>query len=529
MPRTKKSKKPPPNSTNSPDSRQHTAIPIPIINTPNEALLNTVSSNITAGSVLSSFQGSPSASLSQADFIRLGQALARSATPAHFIPASPQGLIAFHQAHLNSNSVTPAGSQPTVVTPNNSMTESPAAKRARGRPKRIEPQEEKPVQSSWFMEGEDGCSDMDIVALWCADDDNFNQWKSGIPSKIANAGVLSEYMAKKNRPGRPPRECNKKIAWLEEKFKKAFGVVNSTGQGVLNNEDYRQELKDMDLLSATVNSDGKEEWIGKICQNSQARGRYQAPKHGTPLEKALAICPWYCVLESTMLERSNIIPEATHDTLGNTSLNSINSNLTLQDSTNDVKESDEDHSDTQSNQNPVVSDVEDGEEKIKLDVLKETKISVPQRHNKRMRRDSRNGSVPRDPLGLQTLITNFLPSKAERQADAKAERKKEKKQAQLTANIALAIATMSCNRKEDIELKRSQLRGDTVTKFMGMGDTFEEAFRKASLMYPEPRPTPTQEFVQGSTKDLTEKDERAESDRSSEQESNENSSAESVY
>ncbi|KAH9818117.1 hypothetical protein DFH28DRAFT_926298 [Melampsora americana] len=175
---------------------------------------------------------------------------------------------------------------------------------------------------------------MDIVALWCVKNNNFNQWKSGILSKITNIGVLSEYMAKKDCPGQPPRECKKKIAWLEEKFTNAFGVVNSTGQGTLENEDYRQELKEMDLLLATVNSDGKEKRIGKICQNSQAGGRYQAPKQGTPLdliqwwsivEKVLAICPWYCILEGMVLEQSNIIPEATHDTLGNTSINSIHS------------------------------------------------------------------------------------------------------------------------------------------------------------------------------------------------------------
>jgi biotin synthase-like enzyme len=59
--------------------------------------------------------------------------------------------------------------------------------------------------------------------------------------------------------------------------------VNSTGQGILDNEDYKEELKEMGLLSANVNSDGEEEWVGKICQNSQARGRYQEPKAGSPL------------------------------------------------------------------------------------------------------------------------------------------------------------------------------------------------------------------------------------------------------
>jgi hypothetical protein len=93
--------------------------------------------------------------------------------------------------------------------PNNLSSEAPAEKRGRGRPKKSKAQEDKPTQSSWFVEGEDGYSDMDIVALWCAEEDNFDRWKGTI--KIQMAGVLSEYMSQKNRPGRKPKECNKKV------------------------------------------------------------------------------------------------------------------------------------------------------------------------------------------------------------------------------------------------------------------------------------------------------------------------------
>ncbi|KAH9817373.1 hypothetical protein DFH28DRAFT_926893 [Melampsora americana] len=241
----------------------------------------------------------------------------------------------------------PGTPTPTIVTPKNSLTESSAVRRGHGQPKKSKSEQEMPAETLWFGEGEGDFSNMEIVAL----------------CKITNAGVLSEYMAKKNFPSRPPRGCYRNIAWVEEKFKIAFEVVNLTGQGILNNEDYRQELNKMDLLLSTVNSDGKEECIGKICENSKARCCYQ-PTQGTTLE---------CISDTVVDYCKKVL--ATY-------------------SNNEIKKSDNDHSDAKSNQLLVESGVEDGNEKIEVKVLKETKVSVPQRHNKRMRQESRHRSLP---------------------------------------------------------------------------------------------------------------------------------------
>ncbi|KAG0142219.1 hypothetical protein CROQUDRAFT_662863 [Cronartium quercuum f. sp. fusiforme G11] len=58
---------------------------------------------------------------------------------------------------------------------------SSAVKQGQGQPKKsntmsaTRPREKKP-QVSWFVEREDGNSDINIVAIWCSELDNFNLW-----------------------------------------------------------------------------------------------------------------------------------------------------------------------------------------------------------------------------------------------------------------------------------------------------------------------------------------------------------------
>ncbi|KAH9808578.1 hypothetical protein DFH28DRAFT_1135229 [Melampsora americana] len=488
MPPKQQKKNPLLNSNASSESRPNTANPNPITSTPIESP-GTLAS-FTPHSGIASFQGSPSASLSQSDLIRLGQALANSGSPGSLIP-SP-GFITFPSQSLSSNLI--IGSQQATVPTNMLLSEvntAPApVKRARGRPKKaeIKMSEDKPKsgQLSWFAERSDGYSDMDMVALWCAELDNFDRWRNAVPSKIVVATMLSNYLEEKDRPGRSPRECEKKLVWLEDKFKAAFAIVNSTGQGILDREDFKEELKGLDLISISVNSDGEEEVVGRIFR-SKRKGSYKAPESASPLEKALAICPWFLVLETVMLERSNIVPEATQDTLGTCVAESLTSDLFSSKRNLEAAGSDEDD---ESKRGGLVMD-DDLEENI-----------TAAEEIERARQESRVGGTVRDPLGLQTLMTNMIPSKTEREAAARIERKKEKKQLELTSKIAKAISVMSHNRQEDIQLKREQLRGEAVTKFMGMGDTFEEAFRKASMMYPDTKKTDVDVIIQGSSKDI---------------------------
>ncbi|KAH9816624.1 hypothetical protein DFH28DRAFT_927371 [Melampsora americana] len=52
------------------------------------------------------------------------------------------------------------------------------------------------------------------------------------------------------------------------------------------------------------------------------------------------------------------------------------------------------------------------------------------------------------------------------------------------------------------KLEREQLCGDADTKFMGLGDTFEEALQKDSMMYPDTKKEDAKELIQGSSKDI---------------------------
>ncbi|KAH9821820.1 hypothetical protein DFH28DRAFT_1120121 [Melampsora americana] len=419
--------------------------------------------------VTPALQGTPSPHISQADLIRL-QLLAANGSPG-FITIPTQVPPSFQLLESQAAPVSPMKETSTA-----SEAQLPA-KRTRGRPKKTPPVVDVDTpkgQVSWFEKREDGFSDVDIIALWCAEDDNFKRWKSHIPTKIGVAAQVADHLKEKNHPKREPREVDKKIRYLEEQFKSAYKVLNSTGQGILSNDDYKGELEKMDLISHVVNSDGEEVVVGKLSQTKKKR----APENGTALEKAIAICPWYCLLEAAMLERSNIIPEATRDTLGNQSSESFTS---ISNSKRNIVEVDIDDNEDSF---MIGSDVEDEKQRFKSEEKEHRDVS--KRPNKWGRRESRNGSASsRDTLGLQNLMQDFLPTKIERDLAAQEEQKKAKQQMNLNSKIAKAITAMSNNRKEGVQLKREQLRGEAVTRFMSMGDNFDEAFRKALVMYPQ--------------------------------------------
>lgn len=220
-------------------------------------------------------------------------------------------------------------------------------------------------------------------------------------------------------------------------------------------------------------------------------------------EKAILVRPWYCVLEGVMRERSHFIPEATCDGLVNISHNSFASKMNLNQS--HINMNDWNLSEN-NNTTPCQVVLSDLEEKEGLKVEEEFNPHGSQRKNKINfsmwsiltppyqfiwflgSRISSSGSW--DSLGLQTLMNNFLPSKSEREATAREERKKDKQKMQLTSKISKAITTMSQNWRDDVQLKREHLHGKAVTQFLGMGETFDEAFKKALMMYPKTHQAP---------------------------------------
>ncbi|KAH9820549.1 hypothetical protein DFH28DRAFT_923837 [Melampsora americana] len=415
--------------------------------------------------VTPALQGTPLPHISQADLIQL-QLLAANGSPG-FITIPTQVPPSFQLLESQAAPVSPMKETSTA-------SEAPLpVKQTQGRPKKTPPVVDVDTpkgQVSWFEKQEDGFLDVDIIVLWCAEDYNFKCWKSHIPTKIGVAAQVADHLKEKNHPKQPPREVDKKIRYLEEQFKSAYKVLNSTGQGILSNDDYKGELEKMDLISQVVNSDGEEVVVGKLSQTKKKR----APENGT----ALAICPWYCLLEAAMLEQSNIIPEATWDTLGNQSSESFTS---ISNTQRNIVEVDIDNNEDSF---MIGSDVEDKKQIIESEEKEHQDVS--KRPNKWGRRESRNGSASScNTLGLQNLMQDFLPTKIKQDLSAQGEQKKAKQQMNLNSKIAKAITAMSNNRKEGVQLKCTQLRGEAVTRFMSMGDNFDEAFRKALVMYPQ--------------------------------------------
>ncbi|KAG0151018.1 hypothetical protein CROQUDRAFT_651534, partial [Cronartium quercuum f. sp. fusiforme G11] len=100
------------------------------------------------------------------------------------------------------------------------------------------PGEKKP-QVSWFVEKEDGNSDIEIVAIWCSELDNFNLWQEAVPSK-------------------------KEIRYPEEKYREAHTILNHTGKGILDVADDHEQLLEMDLIEVQEDGEDDSKVMGKI-------------------------------------------------------------------------------------------------------------------------------------------------------------------------------------------------------------------------------------------------------------------------
>lgn len=65
------------------------------------------------------------------------------------------------------------------------------------------------IGQCWFTPHEDGRSDMDLVALWCSNFDNFAEWRNR-PKHHAGE-KLAIFIVDKGHPKRKGRECEKKV------------------------------------------------------------------------------------------------------------------------------------------------------------------------------------------------------------------------------------------------------------------------------------------------------------------------------
>ncbi|KAH9822299.1 hypothetical protein DFH28DRAFT_922613 [Melampsora americana] len=302
-------------------------------------------------------------------------------------------------------------------------------KQSQGRPKKSEKQarpkepesdlEDKKSQASWFEKQSDGYSDMDLIALWCSDENNYNRWQDKIPSKRIVAGMIADYLNRLHNPH-------------TEKFKDARTKSDKTGQGVLDCEDWVKELKGINTISVSLDSEGEQLITRQIYESVNGKKRNRKADDGASIiEHALSACPWYCILEPVMLTKPNVEPESTQDSLGNTSFSNLASDLNFNWSRNDLivdddpQDNDEDDNDNNNEEIDGISQEVQGSQ-------------------------------------LSQRPTKILPSKREQLSNTQRKYKKEKRQFKLNAQVANAITEMSANRKDNLQLKREQLRSATT-------------------------------------------------------------------
>lgn len=122
--------------------------------------------------------------------------------------------------------------QPSPQPPNPEPSALPPAPKRRDRPRKVRPIKtaantlpstspatpdveilsEATTQLCWFMPHEDGKSDMDLVAGWCSNFENFTEWRTR-PKQPAGEKV-SSFIVSQGHPKREPRECEKKVSFV---------------------------------------------------------------------------------------------------------------------------------------------------------------------------------------------------------------------------------------------------------------------------------------------------------------------------
>lgn len=119
--------------------------------------------------------------------------------------------------------------QPSRQPPNTGPSPQPPPPKRRGRPRKVRPidaaanespsdslvatdvgpESEGPAQLCWFMPHDDGKSNMDLVAGWCGNFENFTGWRTR--PKILAGEKVSAFIVAHGHPRREPRECEKKV------------------------------------------------------------------------------------------------------------------------------------------------------------------------------------------------------------------------------------------------------------------------------------------------------------------------------
>ncbi|EGG11753.1 uncharacterized protein MELLADRAFT_76631, partial [Melampsora larici-populina 98AG31] len=125
---------------------------------------------------------------------------------------------------------------------------------------------------SWFERRDDGCCDIDVVARWCCNKENYKAWRSRDVNKNETGELVAKELIKSGHPVKTPKDCEGAIRHLEFFFDSAYRAINHTGRAPINPKE------------------------SEIMQTNIAR-----------------TFPWYKVLEPVMSDRPIFQPSDPHD------------------------------------------------------------------------------------------------------------------------------------------------------------------------------------------------------------------------
>ncbi|KAH9820081.1 hypothetical protein DFH28DRAFT_1218605 [Melampsora americana] len=185
--------------------------------------------------------------------------------------------IASQKAHQKPNALRP--SQPPK---SDTRIKAPQELQANIQAENDDETDKTKSKKCWFTPKSDGKSDIDLVAEWCSDFDNFNAWQTQQKNMVREQ--VSEYLVSKGHADRGGRECEKKILALVEWFRHANSLRQATGKG----NQY-----------APVKFKVSKEDLAEFKWNKR-RAKKGEEEEGSLQVRILCRCPWYKELEPVL-------------------------------------------------------------------------------------------------------------------------------------------------------------------------------------------------------------------------------------
>ncbi|KAH9824925.1 hypothetical protein DFH28DRAFT_10666 [Melampsora americana] len=100
---------------------------------------------------------------------------------------------------------------------------------------------------TWFLRRETQRSDIDIVAAWCSEKENYQSWRNRDIKKNLIGELISKVLIKYGHPNRTPKDCEGAIEHLEYFFESAYRALNEKGRRISTPKERETMLKNVKL------------------------------------------------------------------------------------------------------------------------------------------------------------------------------------------------------------------------------------------------------------------------------------------